>query len=295
MPLYQEKNLLFVRALTPLHVGIGRAYAAHVDLPVQRDEFGYPTIWSSSLKGAIKANIEDKEVRKCFGPYPDEAVMTGYEHSRVAITDSRLLMIPTRLLRGVYAYLTSPHLLSYLSRYLEAVRGKGLSLDQELLGKLSRGTTIVSKKELLDGDRVIVNEVVLRAEVCSDVLDKLELKKVLPEEIYRDALERGLVIVPDDISLNLVNKSLLIEYRVRLKRDTKTVDEGPWSEEYVPSDTLFVSLLLCNAIKQEGSTLRCGLSEVGGYITQHMRIIFIGGRETIGRGLAKLYLRTLGD
>jgi CRISPR-associated protein Cmr4 len=48
-------RLVFIEALTPLHPGAGRSVEGLADLPVQRDEFGFPTIWASSLKGAIKS------------------------------------------------------------------------------------------------------------------------------------------------------------------------------------------------------------------------------------------------
>ncbi|MCX8185483.1 MAG: RAMP superfamily CRISPR-associated protein, partial [Sulfolobales archaeon] len=79
---YVGRAILYVRALTPLHVGVGRGYSAQVDLPVQRDEFGFPVIWSSSLKGALKAWVEGS-VRKCFGPEPEELETAEFKQSRV--------------------------------------------------------------------------------------------------------------------------------------------------------------------------------------------------------------------
>jgi len=61
--------MLYIKALTPIHVGVGRGEATHVDLPLQRDEFGFPTIWASSLKGAIKSNLKG-DVKKYLGSEP---------------------------------------------------------------------------------------------------------------------------------------------------------------------------------------------------------------------------------
>jgi hypothetical protein len=49
-----EGKLFWLVALTAVHPGVGRSEEAQVDLPVQRDEFGLPTVWASSLKGADK-------------------------------------------------------------------------------------------------------------------------------------------------------------------------------------------------------------------------------------------------
>jgi CRISPR-associated protein Cmr4 len=53
-----EGKLFWLVALTAVHPGVGRSEEAQVDLPVQRDEFGLPTVWASSLKGAIRAKAE---------------------------------------------------------------------------------------------------------------------------------------------------------------------------------------------------------------------------------------------
>ena len=58
-------KLMFIYALTPLHPGAGKAAAggSPVELPVQRDEFGFPTIWSSSLKGVLRSSFAEGEER----------------------------------------------------------------------------------------------------------------------------------------------------------------------------------------------------------------------------------------
>ena len=87
-------KLMFTYALTPLHPGAGRAVGGGpADLPVQRDEFGLPTIWSSSLKGFLRSSFElkargaqrDEErvanetfVRAVFGPEPASPEVSEY-------------------------------------------------------------------------------------------------------------------------------------------------------------------------------------------------------------------------
>lgn len=301
MSLYPEKALLYLRALTPVHVGTGRAYAAHVDLPVQRDEYGYPSIWASSLKGALKANIGNEAVEKCFGPEPDklvEAVVGEYAQSNVVVTDAKLILMPARVLRGIYTYVTSLHLLGYLGRYLEMKDGTKLKIDEDLLRDLKEGYAIASKKELIEGERIVVNETTLRARFREDLLEKLKLGKSLPVEVYNDFLEKGLVVIPDvnNTSLYIVNKSMFIQHRVRLDRKTKTVGGGPWSEEYVPSNTVFASLILCRGreivVKTDSGEqkVKCTLDLVKKYVETQMSVVFVGGKETVGRGLVKLYL-----
>jgi len=108
--MYSQSTLLYIRALTPIHVGVGRGEGVHVDLPVQRDEFGFPTIWASSFKGAVKANVGG-EVKKYLGSEPMEAESTP---SSISLLDAKLVFIPVRILDNVWTYATTPHLLGYL-------------------------------------------------------------------------------------------------------------------------------------------------------------------------------------
>lgn len=291
--MYPERMLLYVRALTPLHAGVGRGYGAHVDLPVQRDEYGFPCVWSSSLKGAVK-NWLPSDVRGCLGPDPTELERAEVKHSAVALTDARLVLIPARALSGVYTYLTSPHMLEQLRRYLEVLGHRAKGLDKELLEKVNAGTALVSTNRVLRDGRLLVNEMELKAEVVSDLVEKLGLGKVLPEEILGEVKSKGLAVVPDgdNLSLTLVNRSMLIQYRVALKRDSKTVGTGPWSEEFVPAETVFAALVLCGGAKVRRRTgegfIECSKDVISKAIRE-TNVIFVGGKETIGRGLAKLY------
>lgn len=281
--LYSRSMLLYIRALTSLHVGTGRSEGGYVDLPVQRDEFNFPTIWASSLKGALKANIRDGNLKELLGSEPEE---TPSKPSAISLLDAKLLLMPVRVLDGVWSYATSPHLLQYLNKYLEvhsAVTGARLGLLN--LNILDLGKVYSTK---FSGD-VIINEVMFRGVVRKDdLLTELGLDKLLPDEVRTNVLERGLIILPDKDNLGLVtlSKSLVIQYRVRLKGETKTVETGPWSEEYVPMETLFISAILCRDSKsstQQGSTCK----EFIKYVDK--RVIYVGGKETIGKGLVKLY------
>ena len=279
--LYSRSMLLYVRALTSLHVGVGRSEGGYVDLPVQRDEFDFPTIWSSSLKGALKANLPGN-LRILLGSDPDRVPT---EPSAVSLLDAKLLLMPVRVLDNVWSYATTPHLLQYLNKYLEVHTGisnvglKPLSLSSLDLKK------VYSTK--FDGD-VIINEVMFRGVMRKEnLLTELGLDKLLPDEIRSNVLQQGLIILPDEDNLGLttLSKSLVIQYRVRLKSDTRTVDTGPWSEEYVPMETVFISTILCRdkVSTQQGSTCDDFIKYVD------KKVIYVGGKETIGKGLIKFY------
>lgn len=290
--MYSSRMLMYVRTVTPSHVGIGRGYGVHVDLPVQRDEFGFPCIWSSSLKGAIKSWFPG--LRPCLGPDPGELEVAPLKQSSISFTDAKLVLIPARVVSGVYTYVTSPHLLDGLARYLQVAGVQTQPPSAELLEKLDKGIALASTDRVLYKGRLIVNELEIPAEHDSGLLEKLKVKDLLPTEVLERVSSKGLVLIPDsgNSSLTVVNRSMLIQYRVRLNKETKTVDAGPWSEEFVPAETVLASLALCAGSKaSEGGEAKCPellKSEVNN------KVVFVGGKETVGRGLVKFYVYPLG-
>jgi CRISPR-associated protein Cmr4 len=113
-------------------------------------------------------------------------------------------------------------------------------------------------------------------------------------DVLDDVDSHGIVIVPDkdNKGLAIIRRSMMMQYRVRLKRETKSVEAGPWSEEYLPLKTVLVSLALCrDAQGKDGGKISAKdlcdkLKDVF-----NNRSIYVGGKETIGRGLVKIYMR----
>lgn len=289
----REYRLLFLRALTPLHVGAGKGVSVHVELPLQRDEFGFPTIWASSLKGALRVNFDAGQnacIKKVlFGPEPATEEVSEYS-SATSFTDARLLLIPARVLKGVWVYVTSPHMLQQLNVFLNVLGKDGITI-----GNVSDEEALVSRDDIcLKDSRVVVNEVMFKAKFDANLANSL--KAVLPENLQNVVVSRGVVLVSDNIIRTIVNKSLIIQYRVRLNTETKTVDSGPWSEEYMPSETLMFSLVTCRGFRSKPKCVDkefMSASEVceelkKGYM-RFKNTIYVGGKETLGKGLVELY------
>jgi CRISPR-associated protein Cmr4 len=162
---------------------------------------------------------------------------------------------------------------------------------------------LVSKPELIltgsDGKRyIVVNEARLeKAREDKGVVESLS--KVLPDKIANMVKDRGVIVVSDTVARDIVNRSMVIQYRVRLNPNTKTVDVrgALWSEEYMPSNTVMASLVVCREPRRRRSggeacasaTDVC--SDLINYFANTRSTIYIGGKETIGKGLVELYLR----
>jgi CRISPR-associated protein Cmr4 len=138
------------------------------------------------------------------------------------------------------------------------------------------------------------------------------------QEVKRIAGDVGFAVVSDEDIAGVVRRSLLVQYRVRLKQETKTVDVGPWSEEYIPPFTVFVSGYYCAKrrvsavgvrVQVDDISKKCNNDEVVNrerkickkqvkvdgdpctYVADVVKgSLWLGGKETVGRGLVKLLL-----
>ena len=132
-------------------------------------------------------------------------------------------------------------------------------------------------------------------EVNKNVVEKL-FKGILPSDILSHVKSKGLVIVDDDTMSVISKRSMLIQYRIRLKHPAKVVEQGAlWSEEYLPQETILVSGIICRPLTRTVSKkckekygnvydwLKEKLKEIGS-------VIWLGGKETIGKGVIKLYM-----
>ena len=94
--------LIYIHALSPLHVGIGHSPSA-IDLPIARDKAtGFPIIPGSGLKGALRAaaGAAKREVIRVFGP---ETTNASEHAGGVHFGDAQLVALPVRSIAGTFA------------------------------------------------------------------------------------------------------------------------------------------------------------------------------------------------
>jgi len=289
--MYRHGDTIFIRAITPLHVGVGRA-GGIVDLPVQKDLYGYPEIYGSSLKGSLRG--------LCLRRYRSQRNtckdLFGSEENpgNVVVLDAKLLLIPARILRGIYGYITSPLLLKQFADYLSLVnaeKGKELAdLVEKLVSRSEKWEVITSNTassrysiNVNNKKKVVINEEFwLKLSIDDDIIKKVI--DTLPQDLRRGlGLDpKSLLIVSDsdDISLQIVEKSLIRLQRIRLEEERKIVAHGQlWSEEYVPRNTLLYTI----ALYANGSAM----SDFRRLIAT--KYLIVGGHETIGKGVVELY------
>lgn len=313
---YDSSFLVLAEAVTPIHAGVGGKGAGIVDLPVQRDFAGYPCIWGSSFKGALRSVLElryegrkeeDAIIKAIFGPSPERAHEFG---GCVVFGDLKLLAVPGPCGAGV-CYFTSPLLLNYLSEFASLTK-----IDQDL-AKLATEVVdavanlsdfVVSSNECLTNQKLVIGAgtvIDVREPPISKLKDlfMLLLKRLGLSDVLANRFSNRVIVVPEPMARELIGRKLLLSVtRVALDYKTKTVRPGAlWSEEYVPELTLFSGVMFASKPRstQEVKCLDSGVAVatklvklLGGETSNGVGRfhVVLGGHETIGKGIVKVAL-----
>jgi CRISPR-associated protein Cmr4 len=293
--MFQASSILFLYVETPLHAGSGAGLGA-VDLPIQRERVtGYPLVQASGLKGALRSvTSEGDDVNIVFGP-------DGHEHAgAVSFGDARLLLFPVRSLVGVFGWTTSRDVLARFRR-----DAKEVGLNVPPLPDAPEGdAALISPdcKLVPEGESQLVLEEFAFTTQKSQEVEKLAewlRDEALPQGdeygYWHEKLPRSLVILPEDDFRDFTLHATEVVTRVRLKRETKTVEGGAlWTEEHLPADTLLYAPVLASAPRQRPDDLpptwkdkgaRDVLAKAKELALDYLQL---GGEETVGRGMVRL-------
>lgn len=306
----QSSNVitLMIYTVTPLHVGSGRSGGV-VDLPVQRDPFGYPLVYASSFKGALKSfcgekydlplkdgRLDCEKAKICcclFGPEKGDETGSGI----VTVTDLIPLFVPVPSMDKGYIYVTSKYLL-------------GRALDVlELGGDAELKKVLASLYDQKEGSVKGTAEVDVAGVKKPAFKVGIELFKGLGK--LAEKLKEGVVVLDDDEGSEVLERSYIRVTRNSIDLTTKTVKEGAlWTEEYLPQGTVMIGALVPSVPKDnkycagEGSNNVCDWNcfneKLGAFLKKvsedkgdGVKTFFInlGGKETIGKGIIKVVIK----
>jgi len=283
-----QRSLMWMRAHTFVHVGVGQV-AALVDLPFVRESAtGYPYIPGSGLKGALRDNIrliypptgnngenDDPAVTCIFG-WQDKA-------GAVLVADARLAFLPVRSLDAAYLLITCPYLLRRLARdrCFAGLDETEIEISQHL--NPDDDDQVISS---FGANNLFVEDFYFSNDTGTRTLLQEKLKELLEGIPEKDAIIEHAVILNDKSFKYFARRSLHVRIRNHLDAITKTVIKGQlWSEESLPPESLLYSILMprnrsCNDAM---SSLLDTLGKLDDYIQ-------VGGNETVGEGWFKLSL-----
>jgi CRISPR-associated protein Cmr4 len=295
---FEKAAMLFLYCETPVHAGTGTSLSI-VDLPIQRERItGLPIVQASSLKGVLRAEVErlkGKQIAEAlFGPETQRA----HEHAGcVSPHDARLLLFPIRSLVGVFAWATCPFVLERFKREMIAA---GFQIGWQVPNPANSQQALVAHDDTIVADgKVVLEEFAFKAQPSEETKSIAEwlAKNAFPQspeyKPFRDWLPKRFVILPDDAFRDFTQLATEIQTRVQLKKETKTVGEGPWFEEHLPSETLlYAPIFVSKPLAPNANQLGLTDSDAVLQALRDLQLdrLQIGGDETVGRGIVKVRL-----
>jgi CRISPR-associated protein Cmr4 len=282
-------KIVWLHSLSSIHVGAGDSVDV-IDLPVAREKVtNWPYIPGSALKGVFRDVCTDfgdgMLVKDAFGPDTKGSELDSPVDGagQLWFADARLLCFPVRSLHGTFAWLTCPYALMRLSRDLAATGGSSLpkvegpAKDEDIL--------LSSQNSIADGESVYLEDLDLNVKTNPSVETLASfLASQLMEESWRSEFTSRFGLVSDNIFTFLVETCTEVAAHIRIKDDTKTVQDGAlWYEESVPPETIFSFPLTASSRKNGRSS-----SDLLGLIRDAIKKpVQIGGKASVGRGLLR--------
>ncbi len=313
--MYTKSSLMFLYAETPLHVGSGTSLSA-VDLPIQRERYtNFPVIPGSGIKGAIREWFEWQEkdasgnwknagmdkIATAFGPDLDDSPDADLHAGALTFTDARILLFPVRSVKGVFAYVTCPLVLSRLQRDLRELQ---LAFDWQVPQVGRDAVRGVSECDLMleVGEQGQTSSQILLEDYSytyspNDNVDKIAnwlstralagAREAENNTYWQKKIKSSLLVMQDDDFRDFTEHSTEVQARVKLNEKKTTSGTGNlFYEENLPPETLFYCITLASIPHAE--TPPDSLNTADKILTYAKKLndkrLQVGGDESIGKG-----------
>lgn len=289
--MYTKAKPFLLHAITSVHAGSGSEIGI-VDLPIQREKHtNYPKIEASSLKGAIRSHIETNpstnlsDIELVFGSKPSDK-NENTQASAIAFSDARLLLFPIRSLKGVFVWITCPHVIQRYNNDLLAFSSR--TTIEKL--KVPEENTVSSDFVMINNNQVVLEEYTFSVEM-DEKTKRLanQLVNIVGDAITTDLAAR-IVVLSDQDFASFVTLSTEVNARIRIG-DKGTVDKDSgalWYEENVPPEAIFYSYLFIGNVRSNGSKDLSSAEHVQAYMEEKIPKVFqLGGNYTIGKGMMR--------
>lgn len=299
-------RLYHLHALTPLHIGAGRG-EGYIDLPLVRERSTeLPVVPGSAIKGVLRyehtppeaedadlspaeqavAKAQRAAANTLFGKAPGR---DGEEASGLLrVSDARLLCLPVRSWRGVFAWATCPLI---LHRYRRDLADTGETAPAVPRIEKDDEALVVTESELvLGGDRIYFEDMNLRACQTGDLAKAwaawIAERVFSGDADWKEEFAPRFAILPDTLFVFLAEHATELRAHVQLT-EKRTVGNGPWYEESLPAESLLWGLMgldVYRSMPQADATADL-LVDI-----QQERRLQIGGSATAGLGQVRWVL-----
>ncbi|MBF0290831.1 MAG: type III-B CRISPR module RAMP protein Cmr4 [Nitrospinae bacterium] len=286
-----EYGALFIHAMTGLHPGSGTALGV-VDLPIQRERHTlWPVIPGSSLKGVLRdacrgtngAQDDDQELCEVFGPLSNSA---DKHAGALSLTDARILAFPVRSLRGVFAWVTCPGVIERLNRDMGLGGMGGVKLPRNV--NANEALCPANSPLLVGTGQVVLEEFEFKVNGDSGAIAEWIAKTV--DDDTKESVKKRLLVLDNDDFTHFVRHATEVSARIGLDYKSKTAKSGAlFYQEFIPPETIFYSLVIAENSRVKGGKNKG--ADIMGYVENKLpKVLQIGGDETIGKGICKVWI-----
>lgn len=277
------KKTVFYHCITPLHMGSGTELGI-VDLPIQRERHtGFPKMEASGIKGAFRALSEKLsegkgEIDKIYGPETKENEQEA-SMGELQFGDGRILLLPVRSAKGIFAWVTCPYVLDRFIR--ECVEEQNRAEWETLLTEAFK--LIDTKAILLDSnsDIAVEQSVVILEDFKFEVGTEVGTLNI---ENIPERLKKHILIITDEVFSYFCEMATEIITRIRIGDDGVVEDGALFTEEFVPEETVFYTVM------QAKKEIFEDWKETISYQDENNNIIQLGGNTTLGKGFTEYWI-----
>lgn len=253
-------SLYLIKALTNMHVGSGSMSYDLIDNKVQRDVItGYPTIKSSSLKGALKNHFENKAYSDLLNVFGGKDGTIG----RYKFFSANLLSIPVRSNKKPFFRAICPQIIEELVNYIE---------EFDIQYKFKNELDFLRKLVPQEKKPIIFEEI--KDVIIEDFF--AEFREI--EDTYIKKLEslfgRNMVLFSNNDFATLMEELPVLARNKLENGESKNL----WHEEIVPRESRFYFTILNEKIFLDSEFEKILLN----------RPIQIGANASIGYGYTKI-------
>lgn len=299
---------LYLYAETPLHAGVGFDKNAPVDLPIQREAVtGYPIVRSSTLKGSLRAVVRgaatSEEVVALFGSEVKDDGQSDQNEAQddpetqmasLVVGDVRPLLFPVAALLDTFAWVTSADV---MARYQREMQRRGVDLKAPTVPTPGEGAvwTAPQSRLVTQKGEVVLEEFTFlaRPHEAIGAIGTWFAKSIFPQDdayaYWRQRVRSNLVVLPEDAFRHFVTASTEVVQRIRIDPATGIAKSGAlWSEEFVPAETVFYTLISARPPVNPLPSLRTGQDVLALLQAKVGEYLNIGGERNLDRGAMRL-------
>ena len=267
------KKTVFYHCITPLHMGSGTELGI-VDLPIQRERHtGFPKMEASGIKGAFRALSEKLsegkgEIDKIYGPETKENEQDG-----------RILLLPVRSAKGIFAWVTCPYV---LDRFIRECVEEQNRVEWETL--LTEAFKLIDTKAILldsNSDIAVEQSVVILEDFKFEVGTEVGMLNI---ENIPERLKKHILIITDEVFSYFCEMATEIITRIRIGDDGVVEDGALFTEEFVPEETVFYTVM------QAKKEIFEDWKKIISYQDENNNIIQLGGNTTLGKGFTEYWI-----